>query len=136
MVDFKNRKGGEKHDNTNPQIFNTPTHSKIVEASTNLKSMSDLTKQNLQWTAHHRIETYIVFQTYPTGIFNPAFTGMYIWELDQGHVMNEYKIYKYHSIKSCVVLCGNDACIFTPIWNGDIFSYLKILLRKSYIIER
>ena len=103
---------------------------KFAEASTNLKSMSDLTKQNLQSTTHQRIETYGVFQTYPTGIFNPACTGMYTWELDQGHIMNEYKICKYHSIKSGVILCGNDTYIFTPISNGDIFSYLKILLKK------
>ena len=102
-----------------------------MEASTNLTFTSDLTNQNLQPTAHQKIETYGVFQTYPTGIFNPAFTGMYIWELDKGHIMNEYKICKYHSIKSGIILCSNDAYIFTPISNGDIFSYLKIMLKKA-----
>lgn len=60
---------------------------------------------------------------------------MYIRELDQGHIMTEYQICKYHSIKSGIILIDNDAYIFTPISNGDIFSYLKILLKKAIALK-
>ena len=44
--------------------------------------------------------------------------------------MNEYKVCHYHSIKSGLIVCGNDAYVFTLITNGDIISFLKILLRS------
>ena len=72
-----------------------------------------------------------IFNQYPAGIFNPAFTGMFLWKLSSNHELNDYKICKYHQIKSGIVLYGTEAFVFTPIDNNDIRSYLKILLRGA-----
>ena len=45
--------------------------------------------------------------------------------------MNDYKICKFHQIKSGIILYGSEAFVFTPIDNNDIRSYLKILLRGA-----
>ena len=74
-------------------------------------------------------KTVGVFHSYPVGICNPAFTGMFLWELDSNHHLNDYKISEYHSIKSGVIMYGTEAYIFTQISNNDINSYIKILLR-------
>ena len=77
------------------------------------------------------IRTLGKFQHYPDRIFNPAFCGMLLWELVPGHILNEYKICKFHQIRSGVIMYGCQAYVFTPITNNDIQSHLKILLRKK-----
>ena len=74
-------------------------------------------------------ETYGIYQEYPAGIFNPAFTGMFLWDLKTGHNLNQYKVCKFHCIKSGIILYGNEAYVFTQMTNNDIHSYLKVLLR-------
>ena len=71
------------------------------------------------------------FQTYPEGIFNPAFCGMMLWELVNGHILNDYEICCYHQIWCGIIKYGCKAYIFTPITNNDINSHLKILLRQK-----
>ena len=56
---------------------------------------------------------------------------MLIWELSSDHELNDYKICKFHQIKSGIILYGSEAFVFTPIENNDIRSYLKILLRGA-----
>ena len=73
------------------------------------------------------------FQTYPAGIFNPAFCSMMLWEIAPNHILNDYKICQFHQIKSGIILYGHNAYIFTPITNNDIQSYLKILLRGKIL---
>ena len=53
-------------------------HSTIVD--------STLSDQDLQ------VKTFGNFQSYPNGIFNPSFCGMMLWEIDQGSILNKYKI--------------------------------------------
>ena len=66
-------------------------------------------------------------------MFNPAFTGMYLWELTSSHELKDYQICCYHSIKSGLILYSTEAYVFTQITNNDITSHLKILVRgKSY----
>ena len=77
------------------------------------------------------VRTFGKFQSYPDGIFNPAFCGMLLWELGQGHILNQYKIYQFHQIRSGIIMYGCEAYVFTPISNNDIHSHLKILLRKK-----
>ena len=45
--------------------------------------------------------------------------------------LNEYKICQFHQIRSGIIMYGCEAYIFTPISNNDIYSHLKILLRKK-----
>ena len=73
------------------------------------------------------------FQSYPDGIFNPAFCGMLLWELTPNHILNEYKICQFHKIRSGIILYGCNAYIFTPITNNDIQSHLKILIRNKIL---
>ena len=75
------------------------------------------------------LQTVGIFNKYPVGVFNPAFTGMYLWELSSSHELNDYQICPYHSIKSGVILYGAEAYVFTRIMNNDITSHLKILIR-------
>ena len=70
-----------------------------------------------------------IFQKYPVSIYNPAFTGMYLWELTSSHELNDYKICQYHSIKSGIILYGKEAYVFTQITNNDINTHIKILLK-------
>ena len=63
--------------------------------------------------------------------FNAEFCGMLLWELGQGHILNQYKIYQFHQIRSGIIMYGCEAYVFTPISNNDIHSHLKILLRKK-----
>ena len=70
-----------------------------------------------------------VFNKYHVGVFNPAFTGMYLWELSCSHELNDYQICPHHSIKSGIILYGAEAYVFTQITNNDITSHLKILIR-------
>ena len=77
------------------------------------------------------IRTFGKFQSYPDGIFNPAFCGMLLWELVQGHISNEYKIIQFHQIRSGIIMYGCEAYVSTPISNNDIHSHLKILPRKK-----
>ena len=72
-------------------------------------------------------------QSYPDGVFNPAFCGMILWELAPNHILNDYKISPFHQIKSGVIMYGHNAYVFTPITNNDIQSFLKILLRKKKV---
>ena len=75
------------------------------------------------------LQTVGIFNKYPVGVFNPAFTGMYLWELSSSHELNDYQICQYHSIKSGVILYGVEAYVFTQIMNNNITSHLKILTR-------
>ena len=52
---------------------------------------------------------------------------MYLWDLSKTPDLNEYKICKYHSIKSGIILYGDEAFVFTPLSNNDMQSYIKIL---------
>ena len=77
------------------------------------------------------VETFGVFQKYPTGVFNPAFTAMFLFDYTAYKELSEYKICKFHSIKSGIILYGNEAFVFTPLFNNDLQSYLKILFRDK-----
>ena len=92
----------------------------------------DSTLPNVIVTSTHTSENITSigkFQTYPVGVFNPAFCGMLLWEIAPNHILNDYKICPFHQIKSGIILYGNIAYVFTPITNNDINSFLKILLR-------
>ena len=77
------------------------------------------------------VHTFGKFQSYPDWIFNPEFCGVLLWELVQGHILNEYKICQFHQIRSGIIMYGCEAYVFTPISNNDLHSNLKILLRKK-----
>jgi len=77
------------------------------------------------------VQTFGIFQKYPVGVFNPAFTGMFLLDYSSYKDLSEYKICKFHCIKSGIILYGNEAFVFTPLTNNDINSYIKILLRKQ-----
>ena len=62
---------------------------------------------------------------------NPAFCGMFLWELKQNHHLNDYQICKYHNIKSGLILYGTEVYIFTQITNNDILSYVRVLFRDK-----
>ena len=99
-------------------------HSKIVDRNfLNIIISPDETTSNLQ--------SFGKFQTYPAGVFNPAFCGMMLWELSPNHILNDYKICQFHQIKCGIIMYGCNAYIFTPITNNDIQSFLKILLRDK-----
>ena len=74
-----------------------------------------------------------IFQKYPVGICNPAFTGMYLWELTSSHELNDYKICQYHLMKSGIILYGKETYVFTQFTNNDINSHIKILLRGEHL---
>ena len=74
------------------------------------------------------VQIFGVFQKYPAGAFNPAFTGMFLLDYSIYKNLSKYKICKFHSIKSGIILYGNEAFVFTLLSNIDIQSYLKILL--------
>ena len=83
-------------------------------------------------TGHNpTVQTFGVFQKYPTGVFNPAFTGMFLLDYSSYKDLSDYKICKFHCIKSGIILYGNEAFVFTPLTNNDINSYIKILLRNQ-----
>ena len=75
------------------------------------------------------VATFGVFQKYLVGIFNPAFKGMFLLDYSTLPNLSEYKICKFHTIKSGIIVYGNEAFVFTPISNNDMQSYLKIMLR-------
>ena len=122
---------GEIQDTSSKISYHVPNHSTIVEPSTNLKLLVDLTNNTCLSNKHQNISTYGVFHTYPVGIFNPAFTDMLIWVLQENHIMNKYKICQYHSITCGVIVYGSEVYVSTPISNGDISLHLKILLRGT-----
>ena len=70
-------------------------------------------------------------QTYPPGVINPCFTGMFIWELRRGHPCNHYMIPREADIRTGLVFRGHRVFIYTPILNNDISSYIKVILNKS-----
>ena len=87
---------------------------------------------NLKYSDHNpNAKTYGVFQKYPAGVFNPAFTGMFLFDYSTYKELSEYKICKFHSIKGGIILYGSEAFVFTPLSNNDIQSYIKILLRDK-----
>ena len=102
----------------------TLNHSKSVDSN-----FSPLNVDSGETT--QMVRGYGKFQTYPEGIFNPAFCGMMLWEIAPDHILNDYKISQFHQIKSGVIMYGHNAYVFTPILNNDIQSYLKILLREK-----
>ena len=48
-------------------------------------------------------------QTYLPGVINPAFTGMILWEIQHSHLLNDYKISRYHNVKSGIIIIGTKA---------------------------
>ena len=118
------------------------SHSTIVESSLNeshSKIVEDMYKTNYDNEADFRqitqssLESHGIFHKYPPGILNPSFTGMILWEIQQDHIFNNYKVCPYHMIKCGVILYGQEAFVFTPISNNDIKSFLKILFRGKIL---
>ena len=72
---------------------------------------------------------YGIFNHYPPGIVNPAFSGMLLWELNPNHLLNEFEVNKFHAIKNGIIIHHTKIYVFTQIRNDDIQSHLKILLR-------
>ena len=111
-------------------------HSKIVEYNLNHSKIVDSSfsnpTMNLENTSGN-IRSFGKFQTYPVGVYNPAFCGMLLWEIAPGHIMNDYKICQFHMIKCGIIFQDHNAYIFTPITNNDIQSFLKILLRGKIL---
>ena len=70
-------------------------------------------------------------QTYPPGVINPCFTGMFIWELRRGHLCNNYIIPREANNRTGLVFRGHRVFIYTPILNNGISSYIKVILNKS-----
>ena len=156
----KSNKSEQKINNTNCELTGLPhetsyklIHSKTVVASS-IDSLSVPTKRksdnfqerSLKKTNRqvdigfdpYRLENidfgsraYGIFNQYPTGILNPAFCGMILWELTPHHLLNEFRINQYHQIRSGVILQNSTAYVFTPICNDDIHSHLKILIRNK-----
>ena len=54
---------------------------------------------------------------------------MFLLEYSTLPNLSEYKICKFHTIKSGIILYRNEVFVFTPISNNDMQSYLKIMLR-------
>ena len=81
--------------------------------------------------ADHLLENcaYGIFNHYPPGIVNPAFSGMILWELNPNHLLNEFEVNKFHAIKNGIIIHHTKIYIFTQIQNDDIQSHLTILLR-------
>ena len=77
------------------------------------------------------VRAFGAFRKYPPGVFNPAFTGMFLLDYSNYEDLSDYKICKFNSIKSGIILYGNEASVFTPFSNNDIHSYLKILLHNK-----
>ena len=88
-----------------------------------------------EFLTDNRIDTraYGKFNTYPEGILNPAFCGMVLWELKRDHILNEFRINKFHNIRNGIILHNMTAYVFTPICNDDIHSHLKILIRGKQL---
>ena len=118
-----------------------PLQSVIKESSTHIiKQMK--TKPTINTTnqgpieinsVHHNphVKTYGVFQKYSSGVLNPAFTWMILWDYLSHQNLSEYKICKFHSIKRRIILYGNKAFVFTSLSNNDMQSYIKILLHNK-----
>ena len=61
------------------------------------------------------VQTFGVFQKYPSGVFNPAFTGMFILDYSSYNNLREYKICKFHCIKSGIILYDNEAFVMVGL---------------------
>ena len=61
------------------------------------------------------------------GISNPVFSTVLLCELNLEHIFNKYQICDFHNIRCCVILSGHQVCVFTPIYNYDIQTYIKAL---------
>ena len=117
-----------------PSNFGHQNHSITVGKNLKYSTTVDSSSYEIIVTADETpgtIRTFGKFQSYPDGIFNPAFCGMLLWELVQGHISNEYKIIQFHQIRSGIIMYGCEAYVSTPISNNDIHSHLKILPRKK-----
>ena len=87
-------------------------------------------------TGHNpNVQNFGIFQKYPAGVFNPAFTGMFLLDYTNYKDLSDYKICKFHCIKSGIILYGNEAFVFTPLTNNDINSYIKIMLRNQSFLH-
>ena len=102
------------------QKFEFENHSKI-----SVDDLLDLTATSMK--------SYGVFNNYLPGILNPAFCGMMLWEMSPGHLLNDFKINKFHNLRSGIILHGTRAYVFTQITNDDIHSHLKILIRGKML---
>ena len=84
-------------------------------------------KNHPQNQSFHNVKTIGNFQSYPNGIWNPAFSGMIFWEHCQDHICNNYKISQFNNIRSRIIINGTLAYIFTLIENNDIKSDIIFL---------
>ena len=66
------------------------------------------------------------FNKYPEGKINPAFSHLLVWELIPNNVMNDFRVNRFHNIRSGVISRGAQASIFTPLSNDDTHSHIKI----------
>ena len=106
-----------------------PSHSIIVEKCQ--LSYSDIVDGHPSWCRGAEKGNYSIYDEYPHGVVNPAFTGMRLWEIDPEQEVNDYQISKHLNIKSGLIIYGNDVYVFTPITNNDITSYIKTISRKK-----
>ena len=88
--------------------YSVVKHSSIVEKES-LLDRHDSNKIVCRVNGCISNKTIGIFHSYPVGICNPAFTGMFLWELDSNHQLNDYKISQYHLIKSGIILNGPEA---------------------------
>ncbi len=109
------------------QITNTSLYKNhsIIAEYTNINPYRFSVHEDGVNLTNDTVKTYGIFQKYPTGIINPAFTGMFLWELSSSHALNDYNICQFHSTKSGIILYGTKAFVFTPINN------LNFLLVRS-----
>ena len=78
-----------------------------------------------------KMKVYVKFNIYRSGIFNPFFFFFYImllWKLSSTHLLNEYKI-----SRSGIILFGYQEFVLTRLFNDDIQSRQKIVLRGKVL---
>ena len=120
------------------QIFHDESsHSQIVGQSTNLiehlyQAVNGHSKNQLTTLINislstNDLQTFRIYHKYPNGILNPAFTGIFLWQVSPNYDLNDYQLCEYHNKKSGIILHGREAYIFTQISNNDIQSHVKIL---------
>ena len=110
------------------QNIDSTNHNYIVKIRTFFRKSNHCPKKVIP-SGKQSLQTVGIFNKYPVGVFNPAFTGMCLWELSSSHELNDYQKCWYHSIKSGIIFYGTEAYVFTQITNNSITSHLKILIR-------
>ena len=70
-----------------------PLGGPISAPKSNFSSVSfHLSSEKGEPVGRQSIQIVGIFHEYPIGVFNPAFTGMYLWELLSSHELNDYQI--------------------------------------------